>query len=183
MLSQHDLSASIALLEHVPESIARLVAPLPDSFLHLNEGPGTWTSLQVLQHLIWGEVDDWIPRVRIILEHQDRVAFTPFDREGGHTRYAGWPVAKLVAEFQRLRAENLAILRGLNLTDDELRLPGRHPSLGRVTLSQLIASWVAHDLTHLYQITRTLAGAYEAEVGPWREFMGIYQTERKAPVG
>ncbi len=183
MSSPHDLSASIALLEHVPESIARLVAPLPDSLLQLNEGPGTWSPLEVLQHLIWGEVDDWIPRVRIILEHQGRVAFTPFDREGGHKRYAGWPVVKLVAEFQRLRAENIAILRGLNLTDDELRLPGLHPSLGPVTLSQLIASWVAHDLTHLYQITRTLAGAYEAPVGPWRAFMGIYQTERTAPVG
>jgi hypothetical protein len=183
MPAQHDLSASIAMLEHVPESIARLVESLPESLLHQDEGPGTWSPVQVLQHLIWGEVDDWIPRVRIILEHHDRVAFTPFDREGGHKRYGGWPVAKLAAEFRRRRAENLAILRGLNLTGDQLRLPGLHPALGPVTLSQLIASWVSHDLTHLYQITRTLAGAYEAEVGPWRQFMGIYQTERKAAVG
>jgi DinB superfamily len=180
MSARPDLSASIALLENTPESIVRLISPLPDWLLHQNEGPDTWSPYEVLQHLIWGEVDDWIPRTRLILEHQDRVAFTPFDRDGGKKKYAGWAVRDLVDEFKRLRAENLATLRGLNLTVDQLAWPGRHPVLGAVTLSQLIASWVSHDLTHLYQITRTLAGDYREAIGPWTAFMGIYHTERLA---
>jgi hypothetical protein len=179
MATDHNLSASIALLEHTPESIVGLVAALPESLLHRNEGPGTWSPYEVLQHLTWGEVDDWIPRVRLILEHQDRIAFTPFDRNGGKMRYAGWPVQNLIGEFRRLRAENLAVLRGFNLTNELLSLPGKHPTLGHVSLSQLIASWVSHDLTHLYQITRTIAGEYRAAVGPWTEFMGIYHMERR----
>jgi DinB superfamily len=178
MAIDHDLTASIALLENTSESTVRLVAALPESLLHQNEGPGAWSPYEVLQHLIWGEVDDWIPRVRLILEHQDRIAFTPFDRDGGKKRYADWPAQELVGEFRRLRAENLAVLRGFNLTDELLSLPGKHPTLGPVTLSQLIASWVSHDLTHLYQITRTIAADYKEAVGPWTEFMGIYHMER-----
>jgi hypothetical protein len=180
MPADHDLSASISLLENMPESIVRLVAALPEPLLYRNEGPGTWNPYEVLQHVTWGEVDDWIPRVRLILEHQDRVAFTPFDRDGGKKRYAGWPVQDLIGEFKRLRTENLAILRGFNLTDEQLALPGTHPALGPVTLSQLIAGWVSHDLTHLYQITRTIAGDYKEAIGPWTAFMGIYHMERKS---
>ena len=174
-----DLVASIALLENTSESIVRLVQPLPESLLHQNEGPGTWSPYEVLQHLVWGEVDDWIPRTRLILEHRDRVAFTPFDRDGGKKKYGGWAVQDLIAEFTRLRAENLATLRGFKLTDEQLSWPGSHPALGSVTLSQLLASWVAHDLTHLYQIARTLAGDYKEAVGPWTAFMGIYHMERR----
>ena len=180
MPARHDLSASIAILDNTPEAIARLVAPLPEWLLHRNEGPATWSPYEVLQHLVWGEVDDWIPRTRLILEHQDRVAFTPFDRDGGKKKYAGWAVGDLIGEFKRLRAENLAILRGFNLTEEQLSLPGKHPVLGPVTLSQLLASWVSHDMTHLYQIARTLAGEYKEAVGPWTAFMGIYHTERRA---
>ena len=179
MSARHDLPASIALLENTPESIVRLVEPLPEWLLHQNEGPGTWSPFEVMQHLTWGEVDDWIPRVRLILEHQDRVAFTPFDRDGGKKRYAGWSIENVIGEFKRLRADNLATLRGFNLTDEQLSWPGRHPALGPVTLSQLIASWVSHDLTHLYQITRTIAGDYKEAVGPWTQFMGIYHMERR----
>jgi hypothetical protein len=122
---------------------------------------------------VWGEVDDWIPRVRLILEQQERVAFTPFDREGGAKRYGDWSVDRLGAEFLRLRAESLATLRALTLGPEQLRLPGRHPSLGVVNMAQLIASWVAHDLAHLDQIARTLARQYAADVGPWRDFMRV----------
>jgi hypothetical protein len=180
MSSHPDLSVSIALLENTPSAIRSLIAALSESLLHQDEGPGTWSPYQVLQHLAWGEVDDWIPRVRLILEHQDQVAFTPFDREAGAKRYAAWDVQDLVAEFSRLRAENLTTLRGFQLTDAKLALPGKHPVLGTVTMSQLIASWVSHDLTHLFQITRTIAGDYREAVGPWTAFMGIYHFERRA---
>jgi DinB superfamily len=179
MAAVHDLATSIALLENTPDSITRLVSALPESLLHQNEGSGTWSPYEVLQHLTWGEVDDWIPRVRLILEHQDRVAFTPFDRDGGKKRYAGLAVQEVIGEFKRLRTENLTMLRDFHLTAEQLALPGKHPVLGPVTLSQLIASWVSHDLTHLYQITRTIAGDYREAVGPWTEFMGIYHMERR----
>jgi len=165
-----DLPSAIVLLKETPVAITRLVIALPAWLLDADDGPGTWSARLILQHLVWGEVDDWIPRVRLILQHQDRVTFTPFDREGGR-RYEDWPITRLGDEFVRLRAENLAILEGLRLGPDELRLPGRHPALGSVTLSQLIASWVAHDLAHLDQIARTLARQYTGQVGPWRQFM------------
>ena len=95
------------------------------------KGRARGAPLEVLQHLTWGEVDDWIPRVRLILDHQDRVAFTPFDRDGGRKRYAGWALPVLIGEFKRLRAENLATLRALNLTDQQLSLPGPIPRSGR----------------------------------------------------
>ena len=163
----------LALLESTPHAIVKLVAGLPPSLLQATDGPDTWNARQVLEHLVWGEVDDWIPRVRLILEQQDKVAFTPFDREGGAKRYGDWSVGRLGQEFLRLRAESLATLRGFNLGAEQLRLPGRHPSLGVVNMAQLIASWVAHDLAHLDQISRTLARQYTTEVGPWRDFMKV----------
>ena len=167
----------LALLESTPHAIVNLVAHLPPALLQATDGPGTWNARQVLEHLVWGEVDDWIPRVRLILEQQDKVAFTPFDREGGAKRYADWSVERLGQEFLRLRAGSLATLRNLNLGVEQLRLPGRHPSLGVVNMAQLIASWVAHDLAHLDQISRTLARQYKAEVGPWRDFMKVLRED------
>ena len=166
-------SSSLALLEHTPQAIVRLVGSLPEELLNATEGPGTWTPRQVLEHLTWGEVDDWIPRIRLILDQQDRTAFTPFDREGGARRYGEWSLDAVTCEFLRLRSDNLAALHEMRLGPDELHLPGRHPALGLVTLGQLIASWVAHDLAHLHQISRTLARQYTAEVGPWRDFMRV----------
>ena len=165
-----DLSHALILLRETPVAIVRLLTPLPDALLDATDGPDTWSPRVILQHLTWAEVDDWIPRVRLILEQQDRVPFTPFDRDGGR-RYDGWPIARLGDEFLRLREENLAILDGLRLGPAELQLPGSHPALGGVTMSQLIASWVAHDLAHLDQISRTLARQYTQQVGPWRQFM------------
>ena len=131
-----DLAQALVLLKETPAAIVRLMTPLPDVLLDATDGPDTWSPRVILQHLIWAEVDDWIPRVRLILEQQDRVAFTPFDRDGGR-RYDGWPIARLGDEFLRLRAENLVILDSLRLGPAELQLPGRHPTLGGVTLSQI----------------------------------------------
>jgi hypothetical protein len=166
-------SQCLALLESTPHAIVALVGGLPPALLQATDGPGTWNARQVLEHLVWCEVDDWMPRVRLILAEQDRVAFTPFDREGGAKRYADWSLDRLGAEFLRLRAESLGTLRALNLGTEQLKLPGRHPSLGIVNMAQLIASWVAHDLAHLDQIARTLARQYRTDVGPWRDFMKV----------
>lgn len=172
-----DLAEATAQLSRTPSLLRALVEPLPERWLHATEGPGTWSPIQVVRHLVWGEVDDWIPRARLILEHQDRLAFTPFDREAGEATYTSWPVGTLLEEFARLRTSNLRALDEMGLGADHLALPGLHPTFGRVTMSQLLATWAAHDLVHLTQITRTLARQYREAVGPWREFMRVLKTE------
>jgi DinB superfamily len=171
------LAEARAQLERTPDLIRALVEPLPESWQHATEGPGTWSPLQVIRHLLWGEVDDWIPRARLILEHQDRVAFAPFDREAGELKYSEWTTGALLDEFSRLRADNLRALDQMALGAEHLALPGLHPTLGRVTMGQLLATWVVHDLSHLTQITRTLARQYRGEVGPWIEFMGVLRAD------
>lgn len=168
-----NLAEATSQLRRTPLVLRALVGSLPEPWLEATDGPGTWSPLQVLRHLVWGEVDDWIPRARVILEHQDRLAFPPFDREAGEGNYAGWQAGALLDEFERLRAANLASLDAMKLGAEHLTLPGLHPSLGRVTMGQLLATWVAHDLSHCTQISRTLARQYQDAVGPWREFMSV----------
>lgn len=172
-----DLGAARAQLARTPMMLDALAGQLPDAWLQATDGPGTWSPAQVLRHLIWCEVDDWIPRARIILEHGAAVPFRPFDREGGEPRYARLTVSQLLGEFARLRAENLRTLDSFELDAEKLRLEGLHPELGRVTLDQLLSTWVAHDLSHLTQITRTLARQFRHAVGPWRQYMRVLQTD------
>lgn len=160
-------------LSRAPQVLRTLVEPLPEPWLTSNEGPDTWSPIQVVRHLIWCEVDDWIPRARMILEHGTSQAFNQFDREGGESRYRDLTVPALLDEFERLRAENLRTLDGFGLDNPKLALPGRHPALGSVTLGQLLATWVAHDYVHFTQISRTLARQYRDAVGPWKQFMGV----------
>ena len=164
-----------ATLVHTPAVLRALMTPLPDRLLNANDGEGTWSPMQVVRHLVWCEVDDWLPRARLILEHQDRVPFTPFDREAGEARFGDLGCAGLLDEFARLRAANMAALEGLHLTPADLALSGTHPALGPVTLEQLLSTWIAHDHSHVAQITRTLARQYTEAVGPWRAFMRTLQ--------
>lgn len=171
-----DLTEATAQLSRTPAVLRALVEPLPEPWLHVTEGPGTWSPIQVVRHLTWGEEDDWIPRARLILEQQDRAPFVPFDREAGEARYADLNIRVLLDEFSRLRTANLRELRKMNLGAEHLALPGLHPTLGTVTLAQLLATWVAHDLSHLTQISRTLGRQYREAVGPWHQFMRILST-------
>ena len=166
----HDARLHLARAPHV---LRALVEPLEGSWLTNNEGPGTWSPVQVVRHLIWCEVDDWIPRARMVLEHSESKAFNQFDREGGESRYGDVAVPALLDEFERLRSDNLRTLDGFRLDASKLALPGRHPALGAVTLGQLLATWVAHDYVHVTQISRTLARQYREAVGPWKQFMGV----------
>jgi hypothetical protein len=170
---EFDLSDARGQLARAPQVLRSLVDGLPAAWLSSNEGPDTWSPIQVVRHLIWCEIDDWVPRAQMILEHQDRMAFNPFDRDGGESRYGDWAADALLDEFARLRAENLRTLDGFALDEAKLALPGLHPALGAVTLQQLLATWVAHDLVHFTQISRTLARQYRPLVGPWREFMSV----------
>ena len=138
-----------------------------------NEGPDTFSAFDNLGHLIHGERTDWIPRGRILLAQGASRRFEPYDRFAQYRESQGKSVAELLDEFASLRAENLDILRGWHLTDRELALEGEHPALGPVTLRQLLATWVAHDLGHVAQTTRVLAKQYREAVGPWRAYLPV----------
>ncbi len=172
-----DVLRNTAVLGRTPEVLRGLLQPLPPDLLHANEGPGTWSPYQVLAHMTWGELDDWIPRARIVLEHGEALPFRPFDRQGGEERFAGWEVQRLLDEFARVRAENLATLDRMRLQPVDLGRTGRHPTLGIVSLSQLLACWVTHDLAHIAQIARVLVRAQGPHVGPWREFFSLLKDQ------
>ena len=172
-----NLEYTIALLERTPAMLDALLRDLHELWTTSNEGEGTWSAFDVVGHLIHGEKTDWLPRARMILEFGDTRAFEPFDRLAQARDSAGKSLGELLDELARLRAENLAQLRALNLQPSDLDRRGRHPALGEVTLSQLLATWAAHDLTHLHQLSRVMAHQYRDAVGPWSLYLGVLQCE------
>jgi len=140
-----------------------------------NEGENTWSAFDIVGHLIHGERTDWMPRAKMILNFGETRDFEPFDRLGHVRESAGKSLGDLLDEFARLRSENLDELRALKLRREDLALRGRHPALGVVTLSQLLATWAAHDLTHIHQISRVMAHQYRDAVGPWGAYLGVMQ--------
>jgi uncharacterized damage-inducible protein DinB len=167
----------IALLSPFPAALDAWLRTLPDSLAAANEGEGTWSAFDVVAHLIDAEVLDWIPRTKWILEHGDSKPFPPFDR-GGHRRVrAGKTIPQLLDEFAQARSASLKELRDLNLQPEDFQRRGRHPVLGEVTLSQLLSTWVVHDLSHAHQIARVLAHQHLQAVGPWKRFLGVLQCE------
>jgi DinB superfamily len=170
---EHDLSNSIALLTRTPATLNALLHDLPNVWTSTNEGQNTWTVFDVVGHLIHGERTDWMPRAKRILEFGESKAFDPFDRFAQNRESQGKSLPQLLDEFARLRADNLTQLRALNLQPQDFERRGRHPGLGTVTLSELLATWAAHDLTHLHQISRIMAYQYRDAVGPWSKFLGV----------
>jgi len=170
-----DLAETIALLHRTPSTLNSLLRGLPESWTHSNEGPNTWSTFDVVGHLIHGERTDWIPRARIILSDREDRSFEPFDRFAQAKLNQGKSLAELLDEFAQLRQESLSALRAMNLQPKDLERKARHPALGVVTLSELLASWPVHDLTHLHQISRVMAVQYREAVGPWTAFMGAMQ--------
>jgi hypothetical protein len=161
------------ILRRTPAALDALLRDLPEPWIRGDRGPGTWSPFDIVGHLCHGERTDWIPRARRILEHGPAVPFEPFDREAMKTLDAGKPLAQVLDEFAALRAGNLEALEALRLREEDLAREGLHPALGRVTLGQLLATWVAHDLDHLGQIARTLAHRHRDAVGPWRAYLPI----------
>lgn len=168
-----DLHAGVAVLERTPVTLREMLAGLPAQWIDVDEGPETWSPYAVIGHLVHGERTDWIPRARIILEQGANRRFEPFDRFAQFRDSKGKPLEKLLDELAELRRRNLATLSGWRLTDRELALEGQHPELGLVTLRQLLATWVAHDLGHIAQIARVMAKQYRDAIGPWRAYMSI----------
>ena len=167
------MEEATAILARTPATLDALLRGLPDGWIGANEGGETWSPFDVIGHLIHGEHTDWLPRARIILEHGDARPFDKFDRFAQFRGSQRRPLSELLDEFAARRAENLRQLTALALTDADLDRPGLHPELGPVTMRQLLATWVAHDLDHLVQIARVLARQYSDEVGPWRAYLRI----------
>ena len=169
----HNLSDTIALLERTPATLDALLRDLPDRWTSHNEGEGTFTVTDVIGHLIYADKEDWLPRARRILDYGESKPFDKFDRWGHIEECRGKSLPQLLDEFSRIRAACVNELRSLNLQPAQLEAHNNHPTLGPVTLSELLATWAAHDLTHLHQISRILARSYRNEVGPFAEFLGV----------
>jgi DinB family protein len=172
---EQELYATISVLSRTPAALDALLRDLPDAWTRATEGPGTWSAFDIVGHLLHGERTDWMPRIRTILESGDTRPFERFDRFAQQRESEGKPLAQLLEEFAAARADNLRQLRELDLQPADLARRGRHPSLGLVTLSNLLATWAAHDLTHLHQISRVMATQYREAVGPWSKFLGVLQ--------
>jgi len=175
VLMEQNLIDTIALLSRTPAALDALLRDLPKAWTSHDEGENTWTAFDVVGHLIHGERTDWMPRLRMILEFGETQTFVPFDRFAQFRESEGKSLPQLLDQFARLRAENLAELRALNLQPADFERQGRHPALGPATLSQLLAAWAVHDLTHLHQISRIMAHQYRDAVGPWSKFLGVLQ--------
>lgn len=165
------IEESLAVLSRTPSSLDALLRGLPDAWTTATEGPGTWSPLIVLGHLVHVEQTDWMPRLEIILKHGENRPFDPVDREAQFQDHR--PISELLDEFGALRRVSLNRLRGLDLQEDQLALTGMHPTLGIVTARQLLATWTAHDLAHLVQVSRVMAKRLREETGPWASFLSV----------
>ncbi|MFP5228249.1 MAG: DinB family protein [Acidobacteriota bacterium] len=172
---RQNLDQSLALLARTPVALDALLRGLPDAWTRSREGKETWTVRDVIAHLAELERTDWMPRMRRLLQEGEGRAFDPVDREAFMRNARGKSVARLLGEFARRREKNLDEVRALRLGRADLTRRGRHPSLGTVTLAELVAAWAVHDLTHLHQVSRILAFQYREAVGPWERYLGVLQ--------
>ena len=170
-----NLKHATAVLERTPETLMSLLRDLPDVWLIQNEGPDTWSAYDIVGHLIHGEETDWIPRAKIILEHGEERAFEPFDRVAMFEKFNGRSMTDLLYTFGQRRAHSLEQLESMNLTAELLEKRGKHPELGVVTLKQLLATWVVHDLGHIRQVVRVMAKQYGDAVGPWKAYLTVLE--------
>lgn len=174
-LTQFNLAETIAILTRTPSAADALLRGIPDVWARSNEGQDSWSAYDIVGHLIFGERTDWMPRVRRLLENGESRAFDPFDRFAQFKESEGKSIEQLLDEFARLRKESLTALEALNLRPEDFQRRGRHPELGVVTLSELLAAWAVHDLTHVHQLSRVMAHQYRDAVGPWGTYLGVLQ--------
>jgi hypothetical protein len=176
---EFDLDKAMTVLTRTPATLRTLLKDLPRDWVETNEGADTWSPYDVIGHLIHGERSDWIARAKIILEHGESRPFDPFDRFAQFEESQGKTLGELLEEFAALRERNLATLREMKIIAGDLEKTGQHPALGRVTLKELLATWVTHDLDHIAQIARTMAKQYMTEVGPWQAYISILHDRTK----
>jgi hypothetical protein len=169
------IDKSIEILERTPDVLKSMLSGLSSEWTLANEGDGTWSAYDVIGHLIHGERTDWIPRAKVILSGKDNRQFTPFDRFAQFSESREKSLQELLSEFELLRKENLNWLVEKRINDKDLEEKGIHPDFGEVSLSQLLATWVVHDLTHIAQISRVIAKQYKEAVGPWIVYLRVLQ--------
>jgi len=169
---EFELESAREVLGRTPQVLDAMLADLPKVWLHGSEAPDAWSPYQVCGHLLHVEECDWIDRTKVILEHGTDTVFEPVDREAGFMRFAGWSVRDLLDRFDSTRQANLDAL-ALLLGPGDLDRRGVHPDFGEVSLAQLLATWVVHDLNHVNQIVKTMAKEYSEAVGPWRAFLPL----------
>ncbi|KKI90420.1 hypothetical protein WQ54_20920 [Bacillus sp. SA1-12] len=167
------LEEAIEILERTPKTMESFLVGLSDGWLHCNEGKGTWNVSEVIDHLIEGEKNNWIPRLTTILQEGESKPFPAFDRFSHLNQRSEKSIAEKVQEFKTLRTQNLLKLRNLITSDLQLEITGFHPAFGVVKIRELLSTWVVHDLTHISQIVRVMAQRYRVDVGPWTEYLGI----------
>jgi hypothetical protein len=177
---EFSLDHSAAVLHRTPAALDGMLRGLDDAWIRATEGPDTFSPFDVVGHLIDGEETDWIPRARIILARGADPRFEPYDRFRHRARNRGRTLPSLLDEFAALRAASLQTLREWRLSDGDLDLPAAHPGLGPVTLRQLLAAWVVHDLGHVAQVARVMAKQYKDAIGPWAPYLPVV-TDRPVP--
>jgi len=171
-----DITDTITILEKTPDVIELLVRDMPREWIYANEGENTWSPFDVVGHLVHGEKTDWVPRMKIILDQNSDKKFSVFDRFAQLKENEGKSIRDVLNEFKILRKQNLAWLQSVNLNEDILNSSGIHPAFGAVTLRQLLATWAAHDLSHIVQISRVMAKQYREEIGPWTAYLSIFKS-------
>ena len=176
-----EVREAVEMLAPTPALLAHWLTGLSEPWLSARERDGAYSPLEVVAHLTDNEEVDWMPRLLLVLERGESQPFTPFDRDGFRTRFEGWSLERLLARFADTRSANLGRRESLGLAARDLERTGMHPALGRVTVRQLLAGWVVHDLTHVAQIARVLAKRYRNAVGPWREYMGVLGDREPGP--
>ena len=169
---EFSLESGKAILSRTPGALDAMLRHLPDHWTMCDDGPGTWSAYQVVGHLAHLEDVDWLDRTRVILDTEGWTTFRPIDREAGFSRFEGWTMDALLDRFASARSANLVELDEL-VAPGDLASEGQHPDFGSVTLSQLLATWVVHDMNHVGQIVKTMAKQYGRAVGPWRQYLPI----------
>jgi hypothetical protein len=168
-----NMKEAIEILQRTPQTLESFLSGLSDSWLECNEGEGTWNASEVVEHLIEGEKNNWIPRLEIILQEGESKTFPPFDRYSHLNERTEKSTEEKFLEFKAIRAQNITKLKALIEPELHLELKGSHPAFGEVKLRELLSTWVVHDLTHISQIVRVMAERYRTDVGPWKEYLGI----------
>lgn len=172
---KYSVEQAIEILERTPAVCSSLLSGLSEDWVMNNEGPETFSPFDVIGHLIHGEKTDWVARAKMILEFGTSKPFVPWNRFAQYEESKGKTLAQLLDAFAAIRKENMDWFRSLRLTEADLDKTGMHPTLGEVSLRNLLATWVAHDLTHIAQITRVMAKQYRTEMGPWPQFFRILE--------
>ncbi len=172
-----EIQQAITVLERTPPALDGLLEGLPSQWVRARERNDTWSPSEIVSHLILGEKTDWIPRARLILSAAQSPALEPFDMQSHLAYCKGKSIETLLTEFKIIRAGSLEALHGMEIGDDELARTGVHPEFGIVTLRQHLAAWVVHDLNHISQVTRVMAGRYATETGPWKQYMRILRDD------